>query len=64
MQLDGVLELLEVCMKTTYFQLRNKFYQQKDGTAIGSLLPPIVRSIFMEYFETLALDKTGFKPTI
>jgi hypothetical protein len=51
-------------MKTTYFQLQNKFYQQKDGMAIGSLIPPVARSIFVEYFEKMALDKTGFKPTI
>jgi hypothetical protein len=29
LQVDDVMELLEVCMKTTYFQLEDKFYQQK-----------------------------------
>jgi hypothetical protein len=51
LELDGVMELLEVCIKTTYFQFEDKFYQQKEGMAMGSSLSPAVTNIFMEHFE-------------
>jgi hypothetical protein len=28
--------VLEVCLRTTYFQVDDKFYQQKDGMAMGN----------------------------
>jgi hypothetical protein len=36
-----MMELLEVYMKTTYFQFEETFYQQKEGMAMGSSLSPI-----------------------
>jgi hypothetical protein len=30
------MELLEVFLRTTYFQVDDKFFQQKDGMAMGS----------------------------
>jgi hypothetical protein len=48
------MESLEVCLKTTYFQVDDKFFQQKDGMAVGSSLSSIVCNIYMEYFEKLA----------
>jgi hypothetical protein len=50
------MELMEVCLKTTYFQGDDKFIQQKDGVAMGSSLSPIVSNIYMEHFEKLAFD--------
>jgi hypothetical protein len=51
-------------VRITHFQFEDKFYQQKDGMAMGSSLTPAVSSILLEYFEKLSLDKTDFKPTI
>jgi hypothetical protein len=59
-----VIELLEVCMKTTYFQFEDKFYQQKDGMVMGSSLSLVFSNIFMEHFEKLALETAVFKPAI
>jgi hypothetical protein len=42
LQPEAIMELLEVCLRTTYFQLDDKFFQQKDGIAIGSFLSPIM----------------------
>jgi hypothetical protein len=28
--------LLDICLKTTYFRFDGKFYQQKDGMAMGN----------------------------
>jgi hypothetical protein len=38
LQVEVIIELLEVCLRTTYFQVDNKFLQQKDGMAMGSSL--------------------------
>jgi hypothetical protein len=39
LQAEAITELLEVCLKTTYFQVDDKFFQQKDGMAMGSYRP-------------------------
>jgi hypothetical protein len=44
-QVEAIMELLEVCFRTTYFQVDNKFFQQKDGMAMGSSLSPIISNI-------------------
>jgi hypothetical protein len=51
LQVEAIMELMEVCLTTTYFQA-DKFFQQKDGMATGSSLSPIMSNISMEYFET------------
>jgi hypothetical protein len=58
------MELLEVCLKTTYFQVDDKFFQQKDGMAMGSSLSPIVSNIFMVHFEKLALDSAQYRQSL
>jgi hypothetical protein len=44
LQVEAIMEPLEVCLRTTseYFQVDNKFFQQKDGRAMGSCQSPIV----------------------
>jgi hypothetical protein len=42
-------------MRTTYFQIDDKFYKQKEGMAVGSPLSLVVSNIFMETFEQLTL---------
>jgi hypothetical protein len=56
LQVEAIMKLLEVCLRTTYFQVEGKFFQKKDGMAMGSSLSPIVSNIFMEHFKKLALD--------
>jgi hypothetical protein len=56
LQIEAIMELLEVCLRTTYFQADDKFFQQKDDMAMGSSLSPTVSNIFMEHFEKLTLD--------
>jgi hypothetical protein len=41
------MELLEVCWRTTYFQVSDKFLQQKDGMAVGSSLSAVVSNIYI-----------------
>jgi hypothetical protein len=56
LQVETIMGLLEVCLRTTYFQVDDKFFLQKDGMAMRSSLSPIISNIYMEHFEKLALD--------
>ena len=50
-----ITNLLHTCLRTTYFLYNSSFYEQTDGTAMGSPVSPVVANIFMEYIEELAL---------
>jgi hypothetical protein len=58
------MKLLEVCLKTTYFQVDDKFFQQKDGMAMGYAPSPVVSNIYMENFEELALWTAAHRPSL
>jgi hypothetical protein len=62
-QVEAIMELLEVYLRTTYFQV-DKFFQQKDGMAVGSSHSPIGSNIFVEHFEKLALGSALNKPSL
>jgi hypothetical protein len=64
LQVEAIMELLEVCLSTTYFQVDDKFFQQKDGMAMGSSLSPTVSNIFMEQFEKLDLNSAQHGPSV
>jgi hypothetical protein len=55
LQVEAIMGLLEVCLRTTRFKMDDQFFQQKDGMFMGSSLSPIV-STLMEHFNKLALD--------
>jgi hypothetical protein len=58
LQFEDVMELLDICFKTIYFQ----YYQQKEGVAMGNSLSPVLSNIFMEHFEEIAMDTAECKP--
>jgi hypothetical protein len=64
LEVIAIMELLEVYLRITYFQVEDKFFQQREGMAVVGFLLPIVSSIFMEYFEKLALDSAQYKPLL
>ena len=59
---NAIMELLTVCVQTTYFQLEDKFYQQEFGMAMGSPLSPIMSNIYMENFEDEVINQSMSKP--
>ncbi|XP_054645213.1 uncharacterized protein LOC129188546 [Dunckerocampus dactyliophorus] len=60
---DHICQLLEICLNTTYFQFRGKFYRQIHGCAMGSPVSPIVANLYMEEMEKQALTSfSGTKP--
>ena len=52
---DRVAELLEVCLRSTYFCYQGTFYEQQEGAAMGSPVSAAVANLNMEFFEELAL---------
>jgi hypothetical protein len=58
------MKLLELCLETAYFQVDDRYYQQKEGMAMGSLLSPVFSNIFVEHFEKLALDTAEHTPAL
>jgi hypothetical protein len=61
LEVEAIMELLEVCLTTTYFQV-DKFFQQKDGMSMGKGLSPVVSNIYMENFVELTLKTAAYRP--
>ena len=57
-----IMDLLEFCLRSTYFTHRGKFYEQVEGAAMGSPISPIVANLFMENFEIRALQSSPTNP--
>ncbi len=53
---ECITELLEVCLRSTYFRYNGNCYKQVDGATMGSrLVSAVVASLYMEFFEEEAL---------
>jgi hypothetical protein len=46
LEVDAIMELLELCFKTTYLQEDDRFYQQKESKDMVNSLYPVVSNIF------------------
>ena len=62
--IDVIANLLNVCLRSTYFCYKDKFYEQVEGAAMGSPVSAIVANLYMEYFEELALKSALLAPRI
>jgi hypothetical protein len=49
---DKIMELNDLCLDSTYFQLSDKFYEQRRGLDMGSPLSPVLADLYMEKMET------------
>ena len=61
---QDICELTELCLKSTYFQYQDQFYEQIDGAAMGSSLSTIIANIYMEHFEKKTLSSAPLKPKV
>ena len=59
-----IMDLLEFCLRSTYFTYRGKFYEQVEGAAMGSPISPIVANLYMESFEVRALQSSPNPPLV
>ena len=64
MKVEQIISLLKFYLKTTYFQFQGRFFKQLQGTAMGSPISPIVASLYMEDFETKAINTAEYPPRI
>ena len=64
MTVGHITSLLEYCLKSTYFVFQGKYYEKLEGAAMGSPLSPIIANIYMEEFETKALNTALNPPTL
>ena len=64
LSVQNILELLGFCLHNAYFSFQNKFYEQVEGVAMGSLVSPIVANLYMEYFEGKALASAINPPQV
>ena len=53
-----------MCLSSTYFTFQGEFYKQKKGAAMGSPISPVVANLYMEQFESRALDTATTPPTM
>ena len=52
---SDIVELLNLCLTSTYFQYNGKHYKQLHGTAMGSPVSVVVAEIVMQNIEEQAL---------
>ena len=64
LNVDQLIQLLEYCLTTTYFEYGGEFYQQVHGAAMGSPVSPIVTNLYMEHFESIALSTAPRPPSL
>lgn len=55
------LKGIDFIMNSTYFKFNGKFYKQKFGTPIGSVISPILAEIVMDDLEKFVFDKLDFE---
>ena len=54
--------LVGICLTSTFFSFDGEFYEQTCSVAMGSSLSPMVANLFMEDFESKALDSSRLLP--
>ena len=62
LSINEIIQLLEFCLKATYFLFRGKYYQQIFGTAMGSSVFVVVADMVMENIEQRALNSFSHPP--
>jgi len=54
------VDLVSLCLKSSYFSFKGKIYEQTHGVAMGSPLSPLIANLNMEHFEKKALKSFPF----
>ena len=59
-----LVELVELCLRTTYFQFQDNYFEQTDGAAMGSPLSPVIANLFIEDLEQKAIQSAVLQPKL
>ncbi|GJQ80596.1 hypothetical protein Trydic_g19999 [Trypoxylus dichotomus] len=59
-----ITQLFKHYLRTSFFVWDGSFYEQTDGVAMGNPVSPVIANLFMEQFESLAIETAVDKPTI
>jgi hypothetical protein len=59
---QGTAKLVEICLKSTFFNFQGDIYEQICGVSMGSPLSPIITNLFMDYLERKSLISSPFQP--
>ena len=62
LNIDDILKLIEICLKSTFFQWHNQIYQQIKGTPMGSPISVIIAEITMQMFEKKLSARSSIVP--
>ena len=62
LSVKNITRLMEYCLTSTYFIFQVRFYEQQDGTAMGSPISLIVANLYMEQFENQAINTAPHTP--
>ncbi len=59
LSIDDIIKGMEICLRSTYFQFRENYYEQEDGMAMGCPLSTIGADIFMERLESELVENNN-----
>ena len=58
---EDICQLVELCLRCTYFQFDGELYEQ-IGAAMGSPLSPVVANLYMEFIENPTIQTATNRP--
>ena len=59
-----IADLLNLVLRSTYFQYNGSICEQLGGGAMGSLVSAVIANLYMESFEQQAMITSTYKPRI
>ena len=57
-----LVELIELCLRSTYFQFQSDFFEQINGTPMRSPLSPIIAKLFMKTWRSKPCTQSHYNP--